>query len=324
MALYAGILYIFNYPITVALTDSFVSNLLLCGVCLLITTTYQHYIPGPQRYSFHFAFAFVLTLLWFLASRFILKLILSKYQGYENIFTTSTPLRIAVAFLVIGCMILVSVLWFTLQSQQEEDRRKTETARLAKEAELLNLRQQLQPHFLFNSLNSINALIGLKPEQARTMIQQLSDFLRGTLRKDDQQRVTLEEELAHLQLYLEIEKVRFGYRLNTVIEMDDKCKTMLMPAMLLQPVVENAIKFGLYDTVEPVTICINAKEENGKLIVTVTNPYDPETSVPKKGTGFGLSSVQRRLYLVFAQQGLLQTSANENLFTTTMTIPQPV
>lgn len=219
-------------------------------------------------------------------------------------------------------MALVSVLWYTLQDQQQNEKRRSEAERLAKEAELYKLRQQLQPHFLFNSLNSINALIGLKPQEARTMIQQLSDFLRGTLKKEDNTWVSLEDELAHLQLYLEIEKVRFGHRLSTQIENEQNGKELRLPAMLLQPIVENAIKFGLYDTIGTINISIKAKTENDVLIVTVQNPFDPSTTLPKQGTGFGLSSVQRRLYLLFGRNDLLYTEALRNVFITTIKIPQ--
>ena len=91
-----------------------------------------------------------------------------------------------------------------MQQKSSSEKIEQETLKFSREAELASLRQQLQPHFLFNSLNSISALAGSKPEQARLMIQQLSDFLRGTIKKDDQQFVTLDEELNHLQLYLEI------------------------------------------------------------------------------------------------------------------------
>ncbi len=219
-------------------------------------------------------------------------------------------------------MALVSVLWYTIQDQQENEKRRNEAERLAKEAELYKLRQQLQPHFLFNSLNSINALIGLKPHEARTMIQQLSDFLRGTLKKEDNTWVSLDDELTHLQLYLEIEKVRFGHRLDTVIENETANEEYKLPAMLLQPIVENAIKFGLYDTIGTITISIQAKVENDLLIISVKNPFDPSTTLPIQGTGFGLKSVQRRLYLLFNRNDLLQTSAQENEFITTIKIPQ--
>ena len=219
-------------------------------------------------------------------------------------------------------MALVSVLWYTLQDQQQNEKRRSEAERLAKEAELYKLRQQLQPHFLFNSLNSINALIGLKPHEARTMIQQLSDFLRGTLKKEDHTWVSLEDELAHLQLYLEIEKVRFGHRLTTHIENNETGKQLRLPAMLLQPIVENAIKFGLYDTIGTITISIKATIENEVLVIRVENPFDPSTTLPMQGTGFGLSSVQRRLYLLFGRSDLLETEASDALFITTIKIPQ--
>ena len=177
---------------------------------------------------------------------------------YLNLLKQSFYIRYITGFLMIGCMSMISLLWYTLKEQQENEQRKEEAEKIAKDAELLKLRQQLQPHFLFNSLNSISALAGTQPEKARHMIQQLSDFLRGTLKKEEHQLVSLREEIHHLQLYLDIEKVRFGHRLQTVLEIDEKAADMLIPVLLLQPVVENAIKFGLYDTTEEVLIRIIA------------------------------------------------------------------
>jgi LytS/YehU family sensor histidine kinase len=214
------------------------------------------------------------------------------------------------------------MLWYTQQEQKESERRKTDAERLARDAELYNLRQQLQPHFLFNSLNSISALIGRRPDEARTMIYQLSDFLRGTLRKEENEFVSLDEELQHLQLYLDIEKVRFGHRLITKIEYEEGCSSLILPAMLLQPLVENAIKFGLYDTTGEVTITIDAKCEQHYLVLIIRNPYDANTVRPKSGTGFGLDSIKRRLYLLFARTDLLKTSGENDIFTTTVKIPQ--
>jgi LytS/YehU family sensor histidine kinase len=214
------------------------------------------------------------------------------------------------------------MLWYNLEEQQENEKRKNSAEKLARDAELYNLRQQLQPHFLFNSLNSISALVCSEPEQARKMIQQLSDFLRGSIKKDEQTRVPLSEELEYLQLYLDIEKVRFGHRLTALVESDDSSRTLYIPSLLLQPIVENAIKFGLYDTTDDVTIRISSEAIQKELVLKVTNPFDPETSSPRRGTGFGLNSVQRRLYLLYARNDLLTTSVSGNLFTTTIKIPQ--
>jgi LytS/YehU family sensor histidine kinase len=218
---------------------------------------------------------------------------------------------------------MISVLWYNWGEQKENEERKTAAEKLAKDAELFKLRQQLQPHFLFNSLNSINALIGSRPEEARKMVQQLSDFLRGTLKKEEQQWVSLQEELQYLQLYLDIEKVRFGNRLATIIESDPMAGQLKLPALLLQPIVENAIKFGLYDTTGETVIRLNATGSDGYLVIRVQNPFDPETSMPQKGTGFGLKSVRRRLYLLFARNDLLATETADHTFITTVKIPQP-
>jgi sensor histidine kinase YesM len=320
--LHAILLSHFGFPWKLALWDSIISNSVLAGLTLLVSLTLQFYIPQKNKYGYILALCGVLSGLWLLVSRSLLMFVVKDAADYTRFFSVSVPLRMAIAFLVLGCMSLISVLWYTLQDQQEIEQRKAEAEKLSREAELYKLRQQLQPHFLFNSLNSINALIGAQPQQARTMIQQLSDFLRGTLKKEDHQWISLDEELQHLQLYLDIEQVRFGHRLSTVVNNGTGGTQLQLPAMLLQPVVENAIKFGLYDTTEAITISIEAKQEDGYLLVTVTNPFDPQTATPKKGTGFGLSSVQRRLYLLFARNDLLQVEAKDELFITTIKIPQ--
>jgi LytS/YehU family sensor histidine kinase len=252
----------------------------------------------------------------------LLYLAYSQDHEYVQFLSKSLTIRFGFILLLICCMTILSVLWYTVEEEDENRQRKVDAEKLAKEAELYKLRQQLQPHFLFNSLNSISALAGSRPEEARKMIQQLSDFLRGTLRKEDQQWVTLGEELQYLQLYLDIEKVRFGYRLSTVIDAEEKARDMHLPPMLIQPVVENAIKFGLYDTTQEVTITIIAKVNNQSLEITVQNPFDPETSLPNKGTGFGLNSIKRRLYLLYARNDLLETRSENNIFNTILTIPQ--
>ena len=307
-------------PLEAAITDSAISNGLLAGTVVLIAVTLHYYTPQKNRYGYLCSLSVALCLLWLFITRFILQLLGENDEAYRQFLAQTMLLRGTIGFLFITQMALVAVLWYTTREQKEIENRKVEADRLSREAELNNLRQQLQPHFLFNSLNSINALIGSQPQKARTMIQQLSQFLRGTLKKDAQEWISLEEELMHLQLYLEIEKVRFGHRLNTRIE--NEAGNARLPVMLLQPVVENAIKFGLYDTTDAVTISLSAREEGDYLLLQVRNPFDPETSVPQKGTGFGLRSVERRLSLLFARPGLLQTTTENTTFITTIKIPQ--
>jgi hypothetical protein len=305
----------------VAIIDAVVSNALLAAACVLVSNNMRYYRPRKGRYIYLLVLCAAISGLWAWVVKYLSNELLGENEGYLPFLQVSMPIRFTIALLATGCMALISELWYAQEDQKETEQRNVAASQLAKDAELYKLRQQLQPHFLFNSLNSISALVVSRPEQARKMIQQLSDFLRGTLKREENQWITLEEELQHLELYLEIEKVRFGHRLHTLLEHDAAASTHRIPHMLLQPVVENAIKFGLYDTTEQVTISISTTVTPEFLQVIVKNPFDPTTSSPKQGTGFGLNSVQRRLYLLFARNDLLTTAAEGNLFTTIVKIP---
>ena len=318
------VLNFFGLPLKAAIIDSAISNTLLLLACLLVMNTLRYYLPRGTQYINIFSICVFLTIIWLLLTKLLLRLSLNHYPGYSDLLHHSLSIRFSITFLLLGCVTMISILWYNQQEQKEKDERKTNAEKLAKEAELFKLRQQLQPHFLFNSLNSINALIGSRPQEARKMVQQLSDFLRGTIKKEETQWVTLQEELQYLELYLDIEKVRFGNRLATQIEIDEGVHQLLLPALLLQPIVENAIKFGLYDTTGDTVIKLYAAKEENNLVIRVLNPFDPETSSPKLGIGFGLQSIQRRLYLLFARTDLLSTDAKQNIFTTIVKIPQDI
>ncbi len=311
--------YTFGFEWYISLADAAVTNLLIAIAGYDMILVMRYYRP---RQVIRLAMSIGLTLLCVFAMHHFTLLIINETEEYLSFLDRSLFIRGLYIWLMVTLVSTMSWLWFSVTEQQEIDERKSATEKLAKEAELSRLRQQLQPHFLFNSLNSISALAGSKPEEARKMIQQLSDFLRGTLKKDDQQLVTLAEELKHLELYLEIEKVRFGHRMKTSISHDEFSSSMKLPSLLLQPVVENAIKFGLYDTIGEIVITLNAKTEDHFLIITVENPFDPVTSKPRHGTGFGLRSVNRRLYLLYARQDLLSTDQRDNIFITRIKIPQ--
>jgi len=322
-ALHITLLLSYGYPLSLAATDSLVTNSLLLAACWIVSNILRYYIPYSDRYWYVLFLSLIFSLVVNALSKFILNLILADplNTNYIIFLSNSYWLRLGIAFLLVGCMAVICVLWYTQEEEQENRQRKNDAEKLSRDAELYKLRQQLQPHFLFNSLNSISALIGSNPSQARNMIHQLSDFLRTTLRKEEEQWVKMEEELQSLELYLEIEKVRFGHRLSTSIVKDEYSLQLMIPPMLLQPVVENAIKFGLYDTTDAVTIHIAVLSEKDALKVIVQNPFDPETASPRHGTGFGLNSVKRRLFLLFARTDLVETMAKDHIFTTTINIP---
>jgi two-component system LytT family sensor kinase len=322
LCMHAATMYWLGFNWEISLTDAFVSCTALILSSLVVNNTLRFYQPGKSRYLNIGVWNLLLAALSVFVSRWTLLFLYDDNEVYAGVMEKSLIIRFCIGFLLISGIALLSMLWYTLQDQKENEIRKADAERLAREAELYNLRQQLQPHFLFNSLNSISALIGRRPEEARTMIYQLSDFLRGTLKKEENEFVSLEDELKHLQLYLDIERVRFGHRLATEITKEDGCEALKLPAMLLQPIVENAIKFGLYDTTGQVVITIVANCTKNYLMLKIQNPYDVNTARPKSGTGFGLTGIKRRLYLLFARTDLIETIGENNIFTTTVKIPQ--
>jgi len=190
----------------------------------------------------------------------------------------------------------------------------------AREAELRALRAQLNPHFLFNSLNSINALVGSDPEAARRMCERLGDFLRRTLALGAHDSVTVGEEIALVDRYLEIEQVRFGTRLQVERDIGPGASTCLVPPLLLQPLVENAVKHGVQDCIDGGVIRLAAHRDAERLVLSVDNPVDADA--PKRGgAGVGLANVRRRLEVFGAQDARLETARGTDRFRVTLTLP---
>jgi hypothetical protein len=316
------IYYSLNLNWQIALADSILSNGLLAIGCIIISNMLGYYQPKNERMLFLLLLTAILTAVIVFLAKYGLNYLFINQKDYQLFLDFSLPYRAIVAFLCLTWCALANILWYRLEEQSETQGRLLTAQNLAKEAELNKLRHQLQPHFLFNSLNSVYALTIVNPTEAGTMITKLAAFLRGTLKRDDEVWVSVAEEMEYIQLYLDIEKVRFSHRLTIDVQIEENTLGLCLPGTLLQPIVENAIKFGLYNTSAAITITIKVKLEQNTLVICVANPYDPEMTA-SKGTGFGLSAIRRRLYLLFADSNLLQTeSQNNNLYITTLKIPQ--
>ncbi len=309
---------------TTALTDASITQFLYALAGYTINTSMHAYQPGRRTSVYVLFQAIVFSAICVFAQQYVLQQVIIAQPGYDLFLTNTLITRGAFALLMLLLVAVLTWFWVYASERSESEQRKEDAMKLAREAELSQLRQQLQPHFLFNSLNSISALVGSRPEEARSMIQKLSDFLRGTVKKEDGKLVPLSDELKHLQLYLDIEKVRFGHRLSVEITQNDETLVHPLPSLLLQPIVENAIKFGLYDTVGEITVSVNSEMQGKMLHITIKNPFDSETALTAKGTGFGLSSVKRRLYLLYHRNDLLLTSQKGGEFTTTIKIPASI
>lgn len=311
-----------GFELRIVLTDSLVNLALLTLTNMTILQIFRYYQPPSAQFWVILSIAAVFAILLAVAAKLIIPIFYSGNDVYTSFLNKSTWIRSNISMVVIAFIVVLNLLWNSLQEELKSGGRRQEMQSLAREAELFKLRQQMQPHFLFNSLNSINAMVVTKPQEARKMIEQLSTFLRTTINHKEDEMVSLQEEMEQIDRYLQIEKLRFGHRLSIVIHTEDACADRKLPPLLLQPVVENAIKFGLYDTIGDVTIEIDTRCEERNLQVTISNPFDPETSPARKGTGFGLSAVQRRLYLLFGRQDLLTVRTMNNQYITTIIIPQ--
>lgn len=310
----------FHIPVGTGSIDAVISWFFVGALMFFTTNTLSYYHPSKGKGLYVAIMPLVLGYIWLKLTE-VLILAVIKDVDYVDFFSLSKFYRFSVVYLILAGTTLFSFIWYQLGEKEGEQRRKEETDRMAKEAELFKLRQQLQPHFLFNSLNSINSLIGTRPQEARAMVQQLSDFLRGTLRREDQRFITLGEELEYLRLYLDIEEVRFGHRLKVEINCEEEHLEWKLPPLILQPIMENAIKFGLYGTTKNLEIVFRCKSEDNILLITIVNPYDSDMQSPK-GTGFGLSSVKRRLFLLYSRKDLLVISQKEGLFTVQVKLPK--
>jgi two-component system LytT family sensor kinase len=311
---------IFN-NISFAFIDASISfGLVLTGITIIFFV--QKYSGSYiNHYTTRFVFISVIIGSIICSEKMILT---GFYYGsdFAIMFNKTIIIRVVVAFLQITFFSMILWFMYFIRKQTEKNNLKFDAENTLRQAELIKLRQQLQPHFLFNSLNSINALVVSEPQQARKMIQNLSDFLRGTLKKDENKNVPFSEEINLLKLYLEIEKVRFGHRLTVNFNVSDDTLNLKLPALILQPIVENAIKFGLYNILEHVEISVSAQIKGNLLTIVIINPFDESTAQSRKGEGFGLSLIQKRLQLIYHRSDLLVIEKNKSIFTTIILIPQ--
>lgn len=192
---------------------------------------------------------------------------------------------------------------------------------LAREAELKAFKAQIDPHFLFNSLNAVASLCGSRPQDARQMSQLLADFFRQTLRLGGLDRVTLAQEIDLVSRYLSIEKIRFGERLSVDVAVDEEAGSLIVPPLILQPLVENAVRHGIASMLEGGTVRVRATSDDGAVKIVVENPADADRS-GAKGEGIGLANVRGRLSAFFGGRGTLRAEESEGWYRVHIEVPR--
>ncbi len=316
--------FIHGFPLITAFTDALVFNLVfaIMGLGLWFGVVFNE--PDrkePVRILLnHLVMSVFLVGLWKISTGVLLRGFFPDNSYYLSFLRNNDFNR-----LVIGVIyyLLLSLIYYLVQlnySLQEKKKQEAKLRELVQEAELKTLKTQLNPHFIFHSLNSISSLTITRPEQAREMIAALSEYLRYTIREKNRQFATLQEELANIELYLKIEKIRFGNKLKVEQQIGDNCMQEQIPMFVLQPLLENAVKFGVYQSMEQVGIRIFASRKDQFLQIEVENDYEPDGDL-RKGEGLGLRNIRNRLELIYQKPNLIKVKNNGRSFVVTLKIP---
>jgi len=321
-----SLLFYFAYGsfLNIAILDSVFSLIIYSGIAISLWYPFSFFNSVNMRVTTlisNLAVSGVISItLWVLITKFLMQSILPEGNSYNDYWEATFPYRIGSGVFIYGLIVLSYYLFMSLTNLAEKNAKEARLETLIKETELKMLRSQINPHFLFNSLNSISSLTVTDPEKARTMVVKLSEFMRYALSRKDELPVSLQSELENLRLYLDIEKVRFGDKLVTEEKIDNNCLDFKIPVMLLQPLYENAVKHGVYESTGSVMISTHARIIDGYIEIIISNNYDPVPSL-RKGTGTGLLNVTRRLELFYGNKASIKTSKENGIYSVKLYMP---
>lgn len=271
----------------------------------------------------HLTAAAVLAVFWtYQAKEFAIALahFWPRFAGLDQRLAKHYALLFFTGVLLYVMSVIFHYVLLAEQASREAQERALQAQVLARDAELKALRAQVNPHFLFNCLNSISALTSSDATRAREMCILLADFLRTTLRLGGKETITLEEELALIRGYLAIEKVRFGARVNLQEEVEKEAMTLPIPPLLLQPLVENAIRHGIANLPEGGVIRLTAHRNANLVAIRVQNSFDPDSPSPIK-TGLGLENIRQRLNARYGNEASIAVQTEGNSFLVNLNLP---
>jgi two-component system sensor histidine kinase AlgZ len=278
---------------------------------------------NPLRLAItHGSAAAIITLLWIEIGRaFSYGLSRSTlFSGFDSRYRDAFPVLFAAGFLLYLLAVAYHYVVLSLQASREAETRVMATTVLARDAELKALKAQVNPHFLFNSLNSISALTTIDPLKAREMCILLAEFLRMTLGLGEKSSIPLGEELELLERFLAIEKVRFGQRLDMREDIQEQAKYALIPPLLLQPLVENAVAHGIANLLEGGSISLSARSTESRVTIVLENTCDLDAVSSRRG-GRGLANVRSRLEARYGKQADMRVSADAGHFRVQISLP---
>ena len=313
----------YQISIEISLVDSMLFNVFFAFLGISLWNLVRYGRSGQtfiNLFVSHIVSSLLIIGFWLISGYLILRYAIDDVL-YLSFLDSSFPWRIVSGIFYYSLFVLVYYVVVYYEENQNKIKKEADLKTLIKEIELNALKNQINPHFLFNSLNSVSSLTITSPQKAQEMIIKLSEYLRYSLSNKEQQITTLKTELENIKLYLEIEEIRFGDRLKFQFNCSDETLKATIPAMILQPLFENAIKHGVYESTETIHVVLYAEKVNENLMLSLKNDFD-ENAKPTKGEGFGIKNVQERLFLIYKENDLVELNKASNLFTVAIKIPQ--
>ena len=321
---FAVLYFYYDIDISVAFMDSMVWSVLFAILSLGLWFWVEITNIETQRALTvainHIGAAVISTLVVVTAHRFLLTQLFLQQGIYLEFMDYALLGRLILSVVLYVLITLIYYLIVYINNFREKLAHEAELKTLVKDAELSWLKLQINPHFLFNSLNSVSSLTLTEPEKAQDMITRLSELLRYSLKQSPETMVMLSDEISNCKKYLEIEKVRFGERLNYSINSNPDCLHIKVPSMLLQPLLENAIKHSVAQNTGESIVNIDVEVDNGLLLIKIENTV-PNFPTNSAGYGIGLENIKRRLMLIYGISNLLSIDKTDSIFLVTVSIP---
>ena len=312
----------YDIPFTYSILDTGTTYVLypLLGSSIWYSIRYNSLeeVSVGRLIIFHFIAASILCGIWIYISYAIYQPFIKDNNKYLK---DGLPSKIFLGYVMYAIYLVFFYAVNYYQSLKEKIKKESEYKALIREAELQALKSQINPHFLFNSLNSISSLTVSNPEKAQEMVINLSTFMRYSLMHNEKEMVSFSRELENIKLYLSIEKVRFGKKLNAEFEIDAHCMEAEIPNMILQPLYENAIKYGVYETTDQVTIKTSCICDGNILKITIVNDYESNT-IKRRGEGIGLRNIKKRMEIIYNNPDLMKVTDHKTSFEVQLIIPQ--
>jgi LytS/YehU family sensor histidine kinase len=246
--------------------------------------------------------------------------LVTNTDTWFNLFAESIHIFLGVGVSLYFISVLVYYLVLANEKIRSTEQEILEQKLFASQAELNALKTTIHPHFFFNSLNMIGPLLRKSPKRAQTFINQLSDFLLYSLRYGKKQQVTVRDELDHITNYLAIEGERLGERLKVDLNVAQTVLEQPILPLTLLPLVENAIKHGIGQSLEGGTLSISITSDPDDLVVEVQNPYE-KPSRPTKGEGMGLETLKKRINVYYGSSGRVMIHKNDSTFNVKLRLP---